>query len=283
MVRQPNIPLMKEQSNIEGLLQSLRYRPDPSIRAEAARALGSDTDWLEASEGLIYAYLSDPDAQTRRAAKDALDALLGVGRADDAIASYRDSAPGEDEWLLDKLNDELVQYVDEEGSQSRFVLSSTESSQSDLFLQPDSLITDGLIKILRHHPNPSMRLGAVEKLGQAPSMNAIDALAESCLYEEWPEVKAASRRVLLNIFGSELDSILEAYHKGSDEPEEDAADQNVETGVAPTSAAASPYQQYATNNNPPVMEPVSTGCSKPVLLVFVILLILVLLIWLLRF
>ena len=283
MVRLPNIELMKEQSNIDGLLQSLRYRPDASIRAEAARALGSDTDWLEASEGLIYAYLSDPDVQTRRAARDALDELLGTGRADDAIASYRESAPGEDEWLLDRLNDELVQYLDDDGAETGFARGSTESSQPDLYLQPDSQITDGLIKILRHHPNLTMRLSAVEKLGQAPSMNAIDALAESCLFEEQPEVKAASRRVLLNIFGSELDSILEAYHKGSDEPEDGTADQNGETEVALPTAAASPYQQYATGDNTPVIEPVSNSCSRPFLLVFVILCILVLLVWLLRF
>jgi HEAT repeat protein len=283
MVRLPNIALMKEQSNIEGLLQSLRYRPDPSIRAEAARALGSNTDWLEASEGLVYAHLSDPDAQTRRAAKDALDELLGTGRADDAIASYREAAPGEDEWLLDRLDDELVQYLDDGGAETGFARGTTESSQPDLYLQPDSQTTDGLIKILRHHPNLTMRLKAAEKLGRAPSMNAIDALAVSCLFEEQPEVKAASRRALSNIYGSQLDSILEAYHQGSDEPEDGTADRNVETEATPPSAEVSPYQQYARGDNTPVIEPVSNSCSRPFLLVFVILCILVLLIWLLRF
>lgn len=278
----PDIEKMKDQSNIEGLLQSLRYRPDASIRAEAARALGSNTDWLEASEGLVYAHLCDPDAQTRRAAREALEELLGTGRADDAIAAYRDAAPGEDEWLLDRLDVALVQYLDDE-SGIGLGSDSTENLEPDLYLQPDSLTTDGLIEILRHHPDLAMRLKAAEQLGRAPSMNAIDALAESCLFEEWPEVKAASRRALLNIYGSQLDSILEAYHKEPDETEDGSADPSVETKVPRPSAAPSPYQQYAAGDNPPVIDPVSSGCSKPLLLIIVILCIVVLLIWLLKF
>lgn len=283
MARLPDIELMKEHANIEGLLQLLRFRPDPSIRAEAARALGSNTDWLEASEGLVYAYLCDPEAQTRHAAMEALEELLGTGRADDVIASYREAAPSKDEWLLDGLNDALVQYRDDGETEIVFTPDPTESSQADLILHPDSLTTDGLIKILRHHPDLAMRLKAAEELGRAPSMNAIDALAESCLFEEQPGVKAASRKALRNVFGNQLDSILEAYRDGSDEPENSAAAQTIEAEVAPPVSRPSPYQQYTTRDNPPVIQPDTSGCSKPMLLIVVILCIVVLLIWLLRF
>lgn len=69
---------------------------------------------------------------------------------------------------------------------------------------------EGLLFILNHESNTSLRLKAVRALSQFEEMNALRTLAELALYDEDEAVRLAAHQELADLFGEESDSFLES-------------------------------------------------------------------------
>jgi hypothetical protein len=71
----PNVARLQAMQDVNGLIQALGYKKDPSVRRAAAKALGN-AGGARVVESLVGA-LRDPDPNVREAATDALDRLVG--------------------------------------------------------------------------------------------------------------------------------------------------------------------------------------------------------------
>jgi hypothetical protein len=223
------IQWLKDDHNLQGLEKVLRHPSDPTLRAEAAQALG-ELDDLEAVEMLIRSSLEDPDLGVQKAARGALDNLIG-SEAQQAINAYR-STPAADPWLLTDLGqaseetgadeeweeisgEELVDYLEsgEEGEEGG------EEETDELEDVPEGDLGDedslrGLTTVMQTHKDPAVRLRALQLLGRSRNIHAVWYLAQTALYNEDSELKASAQAMLEERFGDRTAAILEGYKDG---------------------------------------------------------------------
>lgn len=85
---------------------------------------------------------------------------------------------------------------------------------------------EGLLFILNHESDTSLRLKAVRALSQYEEITALRTLAELALYDDDKAVRVAARQELDSLFGEESDSFLESIRlelegeEGGEEEEE---------------------------------------------------------------
>ncbi len=111
---------MQQSGDLEGLMELLHYPSDAELRAAAAQALGEMLDF-NAVEYLIRSNLLDPDLAVQKAARQALDQILG-NRAQNTIDLYPVDPAEKESWLhpvrqstlLDRADDEDDDEDDEE-------------------------------------------------------------------------------------------------------------------------------------------------------------------------
>jgi HEAT repeat protein len=185
--------------DIPGLVAALRQPEDADLREAAARALGDLGD-VAAVEALIRSVLQDPDSGVRKAARAALDLLVGMD-AGLAIASF--GAPPGDPWLVETAEFEFVEPEDAE-----------EPYQADLdaFIDEDDL--EGLVACLRHPRLPGLRTAAAEALGELGETEAVEPLIRSHLEDPEPEVRQAAYSALDLICGANTSLAISAYRSG---------------------------------------------------------------------
>ncbi len=155
------ISWLKDAHDLPGLEKALRHPGDPILRREAAEALG-ELDNLEAVEMLIRSTLEDPDPDVQKAARSALDDLIGSD-AKPAIASYR-SAPADDAWLAENSADADEDRIDEEKT--------SPAGRKISRLKEDHDLT-GLEKALRNPGSPDLLRQAALALGQLNDLDAV--------------------------------------------------------------------------------------------------------------
>jgi HEAT repeat protein len=165
-----------EDYTIEELITILRGR-DVQKRAAAAVELGQRND-TGAVESLIRACNEDPDGSVRKAARSALDDLLGT-EAELAISAYGSDAEPDDAWirageirekavpwnqvktepkLKDTSFDELIQYLRGQDSQRRA------EAAVELGSRHDTRAVEFLIRSFQEDPNEDVQDAAYEAL-----------------------------------------------------------------------------------------------------------------------
>ena len=101
---------LKEDHDLEGLVSALRYQGDPILRGDAAVALG-ELDDLEAVEFLIRSFLEDPDPTVQKAARAALDSLVG-SEANGVVERTPDIVSGRAfSWELGNSDQANIKYA----------------------------------------------------------------------------------------------------------------------------------------------------------------------------
>jgi len=191
MSKKPDVDKLVVDNDVEGLLLALRYRPDPGVRAPAARALGDRYDF-SITEPLVRAYYEDPDQEVHQAASQALDALFAQ-KKDQVIASYAGMENEEQPWLLDDEGDNSLEV--EEASAW------------------DSGTITALFRMAYHDRDPQKRLKAVKALGRMRNTSAIEVLQQLALDAEEEPVRAAAHSALTLYFGGDTDAVLQAFNE----------------------------------------------------------------------
>ena len=187
-----------DEHNVQGLERALRHPSDPILRAEAAQALG-ELDDLEAVEMLIRSSLEDPDPAVQKAARAALDNLVG-SEAKQAIATYRSGPPETDPWLQDSLAEPSPETPVRPNYKIRRL-----ESKSDL---------EGLVGCLRDQADAGMRQEAALALGEMGNLAATEALIRSHLEDPHEDVRNIARQALDSLVGSQTDMAIAAYRSG---------------------------------------------------------------------
>jgi len=187
-----------EDHDLQGLVRFLRHPFDPILRAEAAQALG-ELDDLEAVEPLIRSSLEDPDLAVQKAARSALDELIG-SEAKQAIASYRSGPPEMDPWLLDNLAEPTFITPLQPNHTIRRL-----QSRRDL---------DGLVGWLRDPADPKVRQEAALALGEMGNLDATEWLIRAHIEDPNEEVRKTARQALDSLVGSQADLAISAYRSG---------------------------------------------------------------------
>lgn len=188
------IEAMREYGNLEGLLQLLRQKDDPTARIRAARALGQLGE-LEAAGALTGASLNDPDPEVRQAARLALHDLLG-DQAELVLSLEEVSGERDENWL---------------NSSGVGGAAGIQEEEPGGFTDYETL--RGLIMIARGDPNRELRLRAAQSLGHKSDMTAIRALAELALWDEDEGIRATAENTLSARFGEKLPDVLEGYRR----------------------------------------------------------------------
>lgn len=190
-----DIQALVEEKNREGLLAALRNPGDAGLRAQAARGL-ADLHETEAVESLIRSTLEDPDPVVRAAAGKALEEILGTQTAANAVAVFRSATPaGNEPWLVEP---------EAEDHEAPLITGAVEWERSDVA---------GLTAVLYNEHDPQLRRKAIRALAEVHDSQAINTLADTALWDEDPQVSAAAKSVLEEIYGSDLAEFLEAHQE----------------------------------------------------------------------
>ena len=206
MTSSPRIQWLKEDHDIEGLVRALRHPIDPILRAEAAKAL-AELDDLEAVEYLIRSTLEDPDSGVQKAARSALEDLIGA-EANQAISSYRSGPPDPDPWLQDSLAEPTRKESAMDG-----LPSPVQQSFKIRSLKADGDL-DGLVGWLRDPMDPMVREEAALALGELGNLDVTESLIRSHLEDPNEEVRKIARQALESLVGSQTDLAIAAYRSG---------------------------------------------------------------------
>jgi len=203
------IQRLKDNNNLEGLVRALRHPGDALLRAEAAQALSELND-LEAVEPLIRSTLEDPELEVKKAARSALDDLIG-SEAGQAIAAYR-SNPDTDAWLLDNAK-ENEPWLSSAGAAS----ADEGETDEDTFI--DHKIAsykshhnlDGLEKMLRTRDDAALRRKSAQAIGELGDMKASELLIRAFLEDPDPGVQKSARAALDDLIGGQAQQAIDAY------------------------------------------------------------------------
>lgn len=276
MLYRPDVPSLIATHHVPGLLDALRYGPDPTVRCDAARALGDEDDPALIGN-LIRSATEDPDDNVSEIAYRALEGLIG-NRVDQVIKDYLACNPDPDPWL----NTPPLEESSQQPQPSQPLEDPTAGWSGDE--------VGALTSLAQSSRRLKGRLHAIRTLGDARSMNAIESLLQLAMHGNAEQVSAA-RNALTAFYGDQTDGVLAAYLSGESIVEKDgegvdkikselpsskgSGDQpahamdwgrpSVPAVTSPEirskSKAASPYNQA-----PPVVEEASTGVLHYILL-----------------
>jgi len=219
------IQRLKEDHDLQGLFQALRHPTDFILRRDAAQALGELND-LSVVEGLIRSTLEDPDPNVKKAARTALDELIG-SEAELAISSYRSGPPNPDPWLKDFAGATLY-------TKERADIFSISSSDHDKIrsLKADHDL-DGLVHWLRNPIDPLNREEAAIALGELGDLKAVDALIRAHLEDPNEEVQEIAYEALESLVGAQVDLAVSTYRSGPADTDSWLLDYSDEKGEEP--------------------------------------------------
>jgi HEAT repeat protein len=193
MDKKPDLDVMLDGENVSGLEEALRWPDDAQLRAAAARALGELADGAAAESLALSAWL-DPEPMVQKAARAALDVLLGENDARNMLEMYRGVEPEDDDWLrVDPEAEEEMAWTGE---------------HEIAWVQDD---VTGLISVLRGEPSPELRVRAARALTQFPSPEVVEALVDVCLHSDHPHVRAVCREALIEIYGDDAADVIASY------------------------------------------------------------------------
>jgi HEAT repeat protein len=192
-----NFDRLIEDRNVAGLVSALRRAGDADLREAAARCLGTLGE-MEAVESLIRSCIEDPDLRVKKAARTALDLLVG-GVAGLAISSY--GTPPGDEWLEEIEPEEEAEDSEED----------QEPYEEDLetFIQEDDL--EGLVACLRMPDLADFRKAAAVALGELGDQEAVEALIRSNLEDPDAEVRQAAFEAINLLSGGNARLAIQSY------------------------------------------------------------------------
>jgi HEAT repeat protein len=219
MASNENIRRIQQSGDWEKLAELLHTPQDAELRQAAAQALGELLE-LDAVEPLIRSTLLDPDPLVQKAARQALEEILG-NRAQEAISNYPVD-PIEKETWLHPVNASILMYEDDDEDNDETGDMDEEAYRQDEIIKTaetggwmgDDLTA--LITILRTEGNVNMRVRAARALGQMVKvdMKAVNALAETALWSDSPSVRSAATDSLVKLFGDkEADELLHTYRE----------------------------------------------------------------------
>ncbi|MDR3575009.1 MAG: HEAT repeat domain-containing protein [Anaerolineaceae bacterium] len=212
-----DIPWLKKNKDLDGLLEALRYLDDPAGRAAAAIALG-DLGYKEMAEYLVRALLEDPDQKVQSAAHQALVEMFG-NEISNVIASYRQGSAYPDTWLQQaptSLPEEFepVQETD---------IVTTVPTKIELLKDNEDL--EGLVEVLRSPTDPHQRVEAARALGELGDANTAEFLARAVLEDPEAEVKSTARAALDKILDSGASDLIASMR---------SSDEDMDTWLRPT-------------------------------------------------
>jgi HEAT repeat protein len=185
----PNLARILEEGDITGLEEAMRFGPEAKIRQLAARAAGQ---WgnLELVEALVRSMQEDPDEMVRDEAYEALYEMLG-SRTDEVAASYNAGADYADEWIIADPQVEL----DDGAPAGEW----DERSINALYMMADD------------SRNTAKGVKAVKALAQIGTTRAVEALISLALHAETEKIRQASRGLLEDYYGEDLDEVLKSF------------------------------------------------------------------------
>lgn len=235
--------------DIKGLARELRRKEQPELRARAARALGQLGE-LGASDVLAGAALYDPDLEVQKAAKMALQELLG-SQADMILRmAAADDAPDEP-WLISENESAAGQFQDAYFADGEGEVDSSVYLQAEPTARVDPDTIHGLATLAGHgSTRKELRLKAIQSLADISDMNAIRVLGQLVLFAEEEEIRSAAESALKGILGDNLEEYLDGLRlevtgEETDELEED--EDQPET-------FASPYAQTSASQPSTIQE-----------------------------
>lgn len=185
----PVIQALLEEHDLHGLMAALRSPTNAELRLQAAQAMGDLQDF-DATESLIRSTLEDPDLAVQTAARLALTSLHG-NRSRLVIESYRAAPPHDEPWLLAPEMEEPLPMHMAEG----------DLSEDDIH---------GLIQVVSHESNPTIRMKAIRALGQFGDTRASELLSYLARNGDSAAIRSAAREALEAHFGEQADDLIAA-------------------------------------------------------------------------
>ena len=199
-----DIPRLKKNKDLDGLLEALRYFEDPAVRASAAAALG-ELGNKEMAEYLVRSLLEDPDQKVQSAAHQALLEIFG-NEVSNVIASYWTGPAYPDAWLQQPpapLPEEFDPVQETDG---------LTPAPTKIELLKDNQDIEALVEILRSPADPNQRAKAAQALGELGDRNTAEFLARSVREDPEPEVKSSARSALEKILGTTANEAIAGVH-----------------------------------------------------------------------
>jgi len=184
-----------------GLLNALRVSENPSIRMQAARALGLIGD-SQAIDALTISLLNDPSPDVKAAAQEALSLLLG-NQADDLISSFRVKGIFE-EPSTDSEPSKVEESREMKKSLGNATLIATIMENRDW---------DSLEIALRNGEDTDLRLKAAQAFGEVYDISALECLARSFLEDPDKVVREAARNGLKKIMGEQAERVIAVHQE----------------------------------------------------------------------
>ncbi len=211
----------------QDLLLELRCREDPQHRIEAAELLLDQEDYPDRITHLVSAAIYEPDEEVKDKVLRLLYDRFGNNLYRMIDVEKSDGKPIEEPWLTDCTDPENVNKSE-----------SDKSTEPISYFAPDY---ESLLKEIRCEKYAQHRIEAARALAAyINEPNRIAHLANVVLYDPDPEVRRQVKKFLFDLYGKELETILQV--EGAD-------------GVPLESPWMIPCQMSGSHGNPPTVTP----------------------------